>query len=381
MKKIRLLFITQDLAIGGGTSSLSSLYDGIKDKYDVSVLLLTKVGNANVSYADKIIFPNYLIDCYYSDYSLSKGFRKISVGMVKALARFLGCVGLNLEKQLANYSEKHIPEANYYISFGEGPATSFTSYFKSSNKITWIHYDITYYPKRHTLSCLLNHFKSIVCVADNIAKGMKSMYPELSDKIYSIHNLVDDSRIIHLAHDKIEECFSRTFNIVSIGRISTIKGFINIPLIARQLADMGLDFHWRVIGPNVNDNEYMSIQSDILKYNVNDFVELIGNRQNPYPYLQKSNLLVSTSYSEACPMVLLEARILGVPIIANNFTTASEFIENDKDGIICSIPEMAISICKILCDEKFRDILILNSSRKDLGKTKALNEFDNLVKL
>ena len=43
-------------------------------------------------------------------------------------------------------------------------------------------------------------------------------------------------------------------------------------------------------------------------------------------------MVVSTSVSEACPNVINEAKILHTPIVATNFGSVYEFIEDGVNG-------------------------------------------------
>ena len=77
----------------------------------------------------------------------------------------------------------------------------------------------------------------------------------------------------------------------------------------------------------------------------------MGAKTNPYPYFKAADLLVSTSESEACPMIFNEAKILGTPIVSANFGSSYEFIKQNIDGYVTPIEEMHIVIEKLIKDK------------------------------
>ena len=99
------------------------------------------------------------------------------------------------------------------------------------------------------------------------------------------------------------------------------------------------------------------IKTAIESNGVMDKVIMLGARTNPFPYLKRANLLVSTSESEACPMIFNEAKILGTPIVSANFGSAHEFIKQGVDGYISSIEEMHNTISKLIEDKDEYSIL------------------------
>ena len=52
--------------------------------------------------------------------------------------------------------------------------------------------------------------------------------------------------------------------------------------------------------------------------NIKNSVQLLGYKENPYKYLKKSDLFVTTSFFEGFNCSLVEALALGTPIITTN---------------------------------------------------------------
>ena len=72
-----------------------------------------------------------------------------------------------------------------------------------------------------------------------------------------------------------------------------------------------------------------------------DIVILKGNQVNPYKYLVKSNCLIMSSQFEGYGIVIDEARVLGIPVIATDIADTRRILsegygmvcENSEDGI------------------------------------------------
>lgn len=103
-----------------------------------------------------------------------------------------------------------------------------------------------------------------------------------------------------------------------------------------------MQFKWYIIG-NGPKEEVQLVIDNITKYNVENEVILLGERDNPYNYLKHSDLFVLTSLYESYPTVINEARVLGVPIVSVNIPPAYEML-NDHEAIITPLENIASAI-------------------------------------
>jgi glycosyltransferase involved in cell wall biosynthesis len=182
--------------------------------------------------------------------------------------------------------------------------------------------------------------------------------------------LIDLNHIKFKALEQIQNdtFVSEKFTIISVGRLDPVKRFESIPYLAKYLVDNNCDFRWYIIGPKSSEDVYKQINEEIDRNNVSDYVFYLGNKYNPYPYIAQSDLLVALSFSEACPMIFNEAKVLGVPVLTTDFGSAAEFIEDGNNGYIVPFNQINIYLYKLL---KSKQIYI---SIKD-GMTQ--NEYNN----
>ena len=104
--------------------------------------------------------------------------------------------------------------------------------------------------------------------------------------------------------------------------------------------------------------------------NIRNNVTLLGQRANIYEIMNCLDFLILSSYSEACPNVLLEASLCGIPAISTDVGDARYLI--GKYGYIVesnNINQMSDAIIKISkMSEKDYHNLCLGTLHRSLNK-------------
>ena len=86
--------------------------------------------------------------------------------------------------------------------------------------------------------------------------------------------------------------------------------------------------------------------------NLSKNVELKGFQKNPYPYISRARLLCMTSRWEGFGLVLLEANILGVPVISTRTAGAEEVLGEAAEELCDGDEEMAEKVIGVLSGEE-----------------------------
>lgn len=379
MKKI--LFVIPSLEVGGTVSSLSSIIQSFKGRYDISVFPLAYEGNLNVDFKDTLLPPKISTHAYIGNFTKVHGIKRILFVIVKILKRISKLLDIDLEKIIYKSVSSNFNDIfDVTVGFQEGAATKFVSLIQAQTKIAWIHCDYTKYWGCGRELLIYDKFNKIVCVSKYTADNFTSVYPALSKKTSFIHNLMNYDKIQTCSNREIEDSrFSRDlFTILSIGRINVVKRFDQIPSIARYLIDKGCKFRWYIIGPNFADDVYKSLLNSIASERVEEYVYYLGNKYNPYPYLLNSDLLVSLSSTEACPMIFNEAKVLGLPVLTTDFGSAYEFINDGINGQIKPIEDIPVSLFKLITDKNIYNS-ILNGMR--LSEFNSKQTYESLYQL
>lgn len=344
MAKKKILIIVMSLSTGGTTSALKALMQTSFSKdNDVSILIFCNTGVVqNPELKKYIIMPGNLAQLWFLNISNASLLAKILMLPIKIIKN-TPWLGNRINTMIAKHIAKRTEKKEQYdtvISFAENTVPELVQHFKNENKIVWIHCDYGNRIKRND-EHIFNKYRKIVCVSKFTRDSFVKRYPSLADRTVYIYNVCSIDSIRARSKEEIDDKFfeTSTFTILSIGRIAPVKRFHEIPAIAKRLKDAGCAFKWYIIGGgSAEDTD--KIKTAIKNCGVMDEVIMLGARTNPFPYLKRANLLVSTSESEACPMIFNEAKILGTPIVSANFGSAHEFIKQGVDGYISSIEEM-----------------------------------------
>lgn len=366
--KTKILFIIPRISLGGTTTALASLLNSkFTEEYDVDVFAIYKRDHIPVPFTSHEIGLNSLITAFYDDFSKFHTVDRLRYFFIKVLKRSpRWCV--KLEQWIIAKTVRKIErrkQYDYVVGFQEKLATQMASRFSCPRKIAWIHCDYakTYGPDASELG-LYKHFSKIVCVSQFTRKGFVDIYPILSENTIAIHNLFDADSVINKSKETIDDSRFDTagFTIISLGRVSDVKRFYLIPEIAAQLLKKDLRFRWFILGSANEPEELIKLKEAIKQFDVEKEVLYLGGKTNPYPYLKASNLMVTLSRSEACPMIFNEAKILDVPVLSTDFGSAFEFIKQDEDGYISTIEELPQKLHELIINPALLDSIKQSNS-------------------
>lgn len=376
MKK-NILFIIPGYNHGGTNKSLQNMLSLLdSDLYNFYIFTTNKDDfYKNIFSKYKIIkTPNYLFKYCNSN--------NLIIRLLRFFDHKFGNIIFNsITHKVAGNIEK-LYKIDTVVAFEEGKTKNIVKHFKCK-RIAWIHCDYKFFyerfsPNLKTELKVYSSFDNIICVSQTTAKSFISIFPSLSSKVLYIYNLLDVETINRLSNDYIDfDC--NCFKIVSVGRLDTIKRFDKIPYIVNEIFNINknLKFKWFIIGDGdqkIKDR----INLGIKKYGLDNIVICLGLKNNPYPYIRQSELLVSTSLSEAYPYVVNESKILKTPILLSNFDSAFELVRNDN-AIISSIEDMPHLLVQIMSNYNgIYDKMVKAAKDEEYSNSEILNKLNNL---
>lgn len=379
----KMLIVLPSFRNGGTNTCLRSILPVLKSfGYELDIFAITNLG-PNKEYASQ--FARILgANGGATDKSFLHGVKHGIALFVKYCKKLLCKVGIDVSPLVFKSVAKRLEENNYdlIICYQEGITTHMCSYFQSTPIIAWVHCDYERYKlAAHVQSenKIYAKFQKVVCVSEYTRRQFLK-YVNSCDKVLALHNITDDALIISRAKEVVDdELFQYDgVRIVSVGRIAKVKGFDQIPGISKQLKERGfVDFRWYIIGDgDIADVELL--KSNIKKYEV-DNVFLLGNKNNPYPYIANADLYVSTSLSEACPCVLVEAQVLHTPIVSSDFGSVYEFIEHGSNGLISTPEKLAEMIFGFFSNDDLRNHILANIKTYNFDNDSIIKRLKNEV--
>ena len=378
MKKI--IIINNNLKIGGIQKALINLLNEVSRSYDITLLLFRKVGqylsdipqnvkvvevNSDFQYlaisqSECVRIKNKIKRAFYVIYTRLFGFSKTIKLLNKTQKKFQDYFDVAISFQHSSGKK----------SFYGGTAEFVLNFINADKKICFIHCDYqnsgTSYPYNDKL---YKQFDRIACVSESVKNKFLKVIPEIENKTVVVRNSNNVTQIKAYAEENTYIYDKNYINILTISRLSEEKG-IERAIMALKNSNRK-DIRYYIVGEGPSKKNILKI---IHESQLDSQVYLLGADANPYKYLKNADYLFLASYHEAAPMVFDEAKILGVPILTTETTSAYELVVKENAGIMCVNSQVGI--------ERMLHSLVKKFDRTELSYTNELSQqqFFQLVK-
>lgn len=325
MHKKKVLFMINSMYGGGAEKIFQTLLNNLEpSKYDITVYSVNQCKIDHKYYPENIKYKYIFGGIDESTGQISKIITKIKNK-------------INLRRY-----EKDSPETFYKrfikekydveVAFIEGYATKIISGSnnKDSKKIAWVHIDlmenpwteVAYHSLEEEKECY-QKYDNILGVSEEVVKAFEKRM-DISDTVSVQYNPVDDI-----------EYPSNIKNFVTIGRLVDQKGYDRLLHVVNELKDH-FKFCIRILGEG-SDRE--KLEDYIKKNHLENYVELLGFQNNPYPYIKAADAFICSSRSEGFSTVATEAMILQKPIFTTDCAGMKELFGEYNCGMICKNSE------------------------------------------
>ncbi|OPH56684.1 glycosyl transferase [Paenibacillus ferrarius] len=395
----KILITVYDMEIGGIERSLINMLESFDyDKYEVDLFICNHSGDFLSLIPDRVnllpqipaytVFRKSMLDCLKEGHLSALFIRMLSKGLagIKAKLRKLKEGSGYIQMQLVlKYTTYLLPrfEKKYDLAISYAwPHDIVANKVSAEKKIAWIHTDYSELEIDNQIDLSVwRKFDAIASISEACTEAFIHTYPSLQEKIVLIENITSPSFIQHMAEDPfhLNESFSGTFNLVSVGRLSYVKGFDMAVKALRLLHDQGLThIKWFIVGYGGYEEQLKQL---IAENRLEESFILVGKKMNPYPYIRFCDLYVQPSRYEGKAVTVTEAKILGKPILITKYPTASSQIEDGVDGIICglSVEGIAEGIKLLYGRNELRNDLITHITSQDYSNTFELNKLYGVI--
>lgn len=336
MRKIKLLFILPSLEGGGAERIVCNLMSVLdKNIFNVNLFLFTNKGvywdllsnDINIFFGSR--------DEKYSKCLVVKNLYRVSkdmdiiIGSMELMPTYFSVlVGKLLRKKIIGWVHINID-----------------SILNDKNKI------IRFLHRNILLKFFYNRLDRIIAVSNGAKENIsKYLNDKNRNKVECIYNPIKIDKIKEKSKEELEEKIKKPF-IIGIGRLERQKNFILLIKAYRILLDRGIKHNLIILGQG-SQKEYLI--NEVKKLNMEEKVEFLGFKENPYKYLNQADIFVQSSIYEGLPTVLIEALVLNVPVVATNCPDgANEILDNGKYGLLVKMNDekaLADAIEKILND-------------------------------
>lgn len=186
--------------------------------------------------------------------------------------------------------------------------------------------------------------QKIITVSAGVAKDLLdfNIRPKSAQTIYNpIH--FENARKQAQKHDAEEDNY-----IIHVGSFSSQKRH---DILIKAYHQSGIDEKLLLLGDHINPTgeRMQQLATDL---NLQDKIIFKGFNQNPYPYIKNAKALILSSDNEGLAMVLIEALVLGVPIVSTDCPSGPREIMTGELSKFLSpvgdVDALAVNIRKML---------------------------------
>ncbi|MBS9402928.1 glycosyltransferase [Halomonas sp. TRM85114] len=211
-----------------------------------------------------------------------------------------------------------------------------TRHLKHPNLHFWIKSDISARfrdsPKRDRVFARQRRqydHRKVIAVSRGVQESLLNEVRLEPAEIRAIYNPYERAPFLALAQESADLPHGEYF--IHVGALTPVKRHDR--LLRAYLAS-GVQTPLILLGKG---NQEAAIRTLIEELGLQDRVTLLGYRANPYPYIQGAKALILTSDAEGLPRVLIEALLLGTPVVSVDCPSGpSEILTQDLADFLIS---------------------------------------------
>ena len=212
-----------------------------------------------------------------------------------------------------------------------------------------------------------NQYDYIISISEDVTKSFLKVFPTLKTKVFLIENIIPVEYMEMLGNEfsvETEMLPDGTFKILTIGRFTPQKKMDEIPIICKGIRALGINIKWYIIG--FGGDEAL-IRDKIEENEMQDYVIILGKKENPYPYIKACDIYAQPSRFEGKSIAVREAQIFAKPVVITNYSTAKSQLVDGVDGVIVpmDIQGTIDGIAKLIGDRELQKKLSDNTKQKD----------------
>ncbi len=237
---------------------------------------------------------------------------------------------------------------------------------KTAKKVTFLHADFRKYGGNDAYNrSLYRKFDGICPVSDAVGERFFSVMPMLRERTVTVPNFIPVEDILKRAEEEIAPLFGK-IRILTVCRLEAEKGLFRCIAAMKKAKNAGIPFVWHLVGDGALRE---TLEKTLAEEGLSAHAVFHGNVENPYPFMKHADFLLLPSYHEAAPLVLEEARILGLPILTTKTLSAEALC--GAFGVVSENEDEALSdvFLRFLSEKQYESI------RKTYQKEDILREY------
>ena len=173
--------------------------------------------------------------------------------------------------------------------------------------------------------------------------------------------------------DKIDKTIDyKKYDICCVARLTNQKNPKKFISIIEKIKNEFPNIRCIWIGKGELEKECKEI---VREKNLEENIEFIGFKKNPYKYMIQSKIFMLTSDWEGFGLVAFEALTLGLPTIVSNVGGLPNIVD-ESCGFLCNTCEEFVNAISILLDDK----QLNKYSENTINRSEKIDNYDEYLK-
>ena len=293
---------------------------------------------------------------------------------------------LKIHKLIANNINQH--QADVVVDYDLSLLRS--AHLISAPKIGFFHFR----PKRfrnggvnklRRIGKRLKHYQLLVVLCDEMLQEACEIWPDLKSVFVVLPNSIHCDKLLNISKNSFSLPTSVELNkyFITIARLTHQK---NIDLLLRSYKtakDLGCSWPLVIAGEGEDKIKLVELCNEL---SITENIHFLGYQSNPHTYLANAGTFVMSSREEGFPVSLLEAMVLGCPIISLACPTGpTDILKNGKLGKLVTFTEdnpseLGLAMYELSRNSALRNEYALNDKyAKDYSSDAIAKNFMTLI--
>lgn len=344
MERVKILFIHDKLVCGGAEQALfdlTCLMD--KEKFDITILTLDEGGEWESKFRAESIRVESIWSCQKKS---SNPIVKIENWLKRR--RIIRAIKDNGRGLLEACQQS---DYDIIVAYKMGYMQQ-ACFVENAKTVKYIHGNVAtnagFRDRIKDSQDDLERFDLVVCVSEESKEALSGL-----TGITNLRACFNPLNSENVRKKALEEAVidGNTPIVCAVGRLAPEKGYDRLIRIHKKIYEEGYKHRLVIVGEGPMRE---MLENIIQSIHCEESVTLVGYASNPYKYMRKADFLVCSSYTEALPVIAMEALSLGIPIVSA-VPSIGELFGKETCGMITENDDMSLEfgIRSMLCDREF----------------------------
>lgn len=200
--------------------------------------------------------------------------------------------------------------------------------------------------------------KKILWVSQSSYEGY-FFHKWFAKKSQVLYNIIDTDQIFE---KKAQDTNTYDFDVIYVGRLAEPKDPQRLMRICARMKERKPDLKVAIVGAGELEQPTRTVCEE---QGLHENVRFLGFQSNPIKMIHDSKVMALISLWEGTPMCVLEAMVLGTPVVSTPSDGMEILIDSGESGWLCSSDEdLAEKMLKIIEEPDYRETLAGKAKEK-----------------